>query len=600
MSADRGRTRVNGIARSRSSKTPGWLRSVAAALVLVLPANEALAQRGSVSGQRASTSRTVSGNTSTRTTTAQTRSGQTATGTRSVSKEGDTVTVDRQAQSSSGASVDKQKEYQIDDGRVESVDRTVAATDRYGRTAQWDGKAEREGNGWEFEGEGKNRAGQNVEVDGYGARGYYGSGVVADVEGGRYGNRTVVAGRAYGGPAYVSSLPYGARPYTYHGRPYYMHGGVYYRPYPVHGVVVYGYIPPPYYVYYPTPPVGAIVVTVAALTLLYSDGAYYKKTSSGGTTQYQVVPAPAGASVPGTALPPERAAVTIAGQTYFLYGNTFYRRVVTNGQESFVAVTRPAGVLTVRAMPPDIEAVPVGSLTYFRSSMRYYLAYLDPSGEELYVVVDTPAGAKPPPTSVAAQAVPSTGVQPASTAPPRAVPVKVDLSVPSGASVPVVFISTLSSESAKAGQTFQAYLNSDLTASGRLVAPKGAKVHGRVVEAKSGTGLGGAPLLVLELTDIEIGSQMYALSTTQVRLAAEGKKPGKKIVGGALLGAGIGGIIEGGDGAAVGAVVGAAAGTAAAAASSGNHVGPSAGSILEFPLARALTVSVLVPGATAS
>jgi hypothetical protein len=62
-----------------------------------------------------------------------------------------------------------------------------------------------------------------------------------------------------------------------------MHGGVYYRPYTVHGRVVYGYIPPPYYVYYPSPPVGAIVVTVAAMTLLYWDGTYYKKTTTGGS-----------------------------------------------------------------------------------------------------------------------------------------------------------------------------------------------------------------------------------------------------------------------------------------------------------------------------
>jgi hypothetical protein len=134
----------------------------------------------------------------------------------------------------------------------------------------------------------------------------------------------------------------------------------------------------------------------------------------------------------------------------------------------------------------------------------------------------------------------------------------------------------------------------------RLVAPKGARVSGRVVEAKSGTGMGGAPVLTLELTDMEIGGQMYGLSTSQVRLTMEGKKPTKKIVGGALLGAGIGGIVEGGDGAAVGAVVGGLAGTAAASASSGNQVGPAAGSVLEFPLANALTVSVLVAGVAAA
>jgi hypothetical protein len=137
-------------------------------------------------------------------------------------------------------------------------------------------------------------------------------------------------------------------------------------------------------------------------------------------------------------------------------------------------------------------------------------------------------------------------------------------------------------------------------ASGRLVAPKGARVSGRVIEAKSGSGMGGAPVLSMELSDIEIGGQIYGLATSQVRLSMEGKKPTKKIVGGVLLGAGIGGIVEGGDGAAVGAVVGGLAGTAAAAASSGHQVGPAAGSVVEFPLSRTFTVSVLGPGVAAT
>ena len=150
--------------------------------------------------------------------------------------------MNRNVQTSSGASKSSQKTYEMDDGRVESVERDVQATSRSGQTASWEGKAERSGYGWEFEGEGKNRYGQDVEAEGYGARGPYGGGVVADVEGGRYGDRTVVAGRAYGGPVHAASLPYGARPYNYHGHSYYGYGGAYYRPYTYHGVPYYGYM----------------------------------------------------------------------------------------------------------------------------------------------------------------------------------------------------------------------------------------------------------------------------------------------------------------------------------------------------------------------
>ena len=427
----------------RITRFPAHACLVAATLLVLLPVTDAFAQRsrGSVRStnrsagtrstgtrSRATTDRTVSGNTSTRNTTAETRRGETVTGSRTVTKGDDSLTVNRELQSSSGASVSKEKQVEFDDGRVESVERDVSATDRYGRTAQYSGKAEREGYGWEFEGEGKNRFGQNVEVDGYGARGYYGSGVVADVEGGRYGNRTVVAGRPYGGRAYVSQLPYGSRPYNYWGRPYYGHGGIYYRPYPIHGVVVYGYIPPPYWVYYPAPPVGAIVVTVAAATLLYSEGTYYQKTTTGGSTQYQVVPAPAGATIPAAALPPDRATITISGQKYFLFGNTFYKNVAAGSTASYIAVTRPVGVVTVKALPPDVDAVSVGSLTYFKTPQtppRYYLTYLDPSGEESYVVVDAP----PAPTQLPAQASAPGAPAQAAAAPAPVAPARLDLTL---------------------------------------------------------------------------------------------------------------------------------------------------------------------------
>ena len=125
-------------------RLPALTCLAAIALSVLVPVGDAFAQqRGSVrstnrssGSQRATTERTVSGNTSSRTTTGQTRQGETVTGSRNVTKDGDTVNVDRNVQSSSGASVSKSKEIEVDDGRVESVERNVSATDRYGRTAQ--------------------------------------------------------------------------------------------------------------------------------------------------------------------------------------------------------------------------------------------------------------------------------------------------------------------------------------------------------------------------------------------------------------------------------------------------------------------------------
>jgi len=590
--------------------------SVALILGLALPEAPAFAaqKRGSVrsvnktpsggswSGARSSgtTSRTATSDGSSRTTTAQTRSGQSATATRDVSKSGDEVTVDRNVQSSTGASKSSQKTYETDDGRVQSVERDVQATSRSGQTANWEGKAERSGYGWEFEGEGKNRYGQDVKAEGYGARGPYGAGVVADVEGGRYGDRTVVAGRAYGGPVHAASLPYGARPYNYRGHAYYGHAGVYYRPYHYHGVAYYHYIPPPWGCYYTTVPVGAIALTIAGMALLYSDGTYYKTTYVEGATQYQVVAPPAGASLPaGTALPADRATITISGTTYYLYGNTFYKRVVADGKESFVVVTKPAGVVAVKALPADFEPMQAGSMMYFRSKDRYYLNYLDPSGEELYVVVDAPKGAVPavpataPKSASAAKAPAATTATKAAAPAPAAKPQAVTLTAPANTPMTVRVAAEVNSGTAKAGQRFQGNLDADLVANGRVLATRGTKVYGRVVEATAGTGTGGKPSLTLELTDVEVGGHVVPLSTAPVSFSGEAKKAGKKVLGGAALGAGIGGMIDGGEGAAWGAAAGAVVGIAAAKSSPGNQVAVAAGTALEFRLAKELSVDVI-------
>ena len=552
---------------------------------------------GSWSNARSSGTTTTSrtSDSASRSTTAQTRSGESVNANRNVTKSGDEVTVNRNAQSSSGASKSSQKTYEMDDGHVESVERNTQATNKYGQSASWEGKAERSGAGWEFEGEGHNKYGQKVEAEGYGARGPYGGGVVADVEGGRYGDRTVVAGRAYGGPVHAAQLPYGARPYNYHGHSYYGYGGAYYHPYYYHGAPYYHYMPPPWGCYYSTVPVGAIALTVAGMALLYSDGTYYQTTYVEGATQYQVVAPPAGASLPaGTSLPADRATITIAGVTYYLYGNTFYKRVVTNGQESFVVVTKPAGIVAVKALPADFEPMQAGSMMYFRAKDRYYLNYLDPSGEELYLVVDAPKGAVPAiPAEAAAAPKAAAGAAPPPA--PAAKPKAVTLTARAGMPVTARVATEVSSATAQAGQRFQANLEADLVADdGRVVATRGTRVYGRVVAAKAGTGTGGAPQLTVELTDIEVGGRVVALATEPVSYTAEAKKAGKKVLGGAALGAGIGGMVDGGEGAAWGAAAGAVVGVAAAKSSPGNQVAIAAGTAVEFRLARPLSVEIVV------
>jgi uncharacterized protein DUF6515 len=532
---------------------------------------------GSWSNARSSgtTSRSTSGNTSSRNTTAQTRGGETVNANRNVSKDGDTVTVDRNVQSSSGASKSSQKQYEMDDGRVESVERDVQATSRSGQSANWEGKAEREGYGWEFEGEGQNRYGQEVEAKGYGARGPYGKGVVADVEGGRYGDRTVVAGGAYGGRAYAGTLPYGSRPYSYYGRSYYGYGGHYYRPYYGH----YYPVPPPwgYCCYDSGDLVGAMMLTAVGMSLLYSDGTYYEKTTVQGETQYKVVAPPAGTALPQNAVPADAATVTVAGTTYYYFGNAFYKVAPQGGSLGFVVVAKPAGVTLLAALPADVQPQQAGEITYLVSGGKYYMPYLDLSGKEQYLLLDPPKAGAAAGTATKAIA----------------------LTVPAGTVLNVRLASDVSSKQ-KAGERFQGNLESDLIAGGQLVAARGTRVYGRVASAKAGTGMGGDPSLAIEITDIEVGGKVVPVVTSQAAAQAEGKKPGKKILGTAALGAGIGAAIDGGEGAAWGAGVGAVVGTAAAKSSGGKQVTFPAGTTIEFRTTQVLTVQKQVAVASAA
>ena len=485
----------------------------------------------------------------------------------------------------------------MDDGRVESVERNTQATNRYGQTASWEGKAERSGAGWEFEGEGKNKYGQKVEAEGYGARGPYGGGVVADVEGGRYGDRTVVAGRAYGGPVHAASLPYGARPYNYHGHSYYGYGGAYYRPYTYHGVPYYGYMPPPWGCYYSTVPVGAIALTVAGMALLYSDGTYYKTTYVEGATQYQVVAPPAGASLPaGTSLPADRASITIAGVTYYLYGNTFYKRVVTNGQESFVVVTKPAGRRRREGAARGLRA---------DAGRQHGLLPLEgPLLPEL-------------PRPERRGAVPGGRRADGGRAgdpgrPPRAAPQAAAAAAPAPGP-------------GRQAQGRHAHGAAEHARSRCAWPPRSARAPRRPASASRATSTPtssrttgaswppGAPGSTagssrprrgreraarrssrVELTDVEVGGRVVPLSTEPVSFTGEAKKAGKKVLGAAALGAGIGGMIDGGEGAAWGAGAGAVVGVAAAKSSPGNQVAVAAGTAVEFRLARPLSVDIVV------
>jgi hypothetical protein len=495
--------------------------------------------------------------------------------------------MERQSQASTGASREVSKEVEIDEGRVDKVERESSATGRYGETVEREGKVEREGYGAaSFEGEAKTSTGREAEVEGVAGYGAYGRrGVVADVDTNYRGDWTVAAGRGPYGAA-VTRLPQGYRPYTYYGRSYYHYGYAYYRPYTYGGVPYYFVVPPPYGVVYTTVPTGAMIITVGAVTYYYADHVCYKKTSSQGSAGYEVVPPPEG--VQASELPPERATVTVGDTTYYYYKNTFYREVLRQGEIQYAVVNKPRGAVTVNALPAEFEIVqtPSGG-SYFAHQGQYYLPYLEPNGNELYVAVDPPANSKPQ-VPVAS----SEGVALAERS----------LTVPAGTSIPIRLASELSSATSQTGQRFTAYLDDEIKVGEILAAPQGSKVYGMVAEVQQAGSMSGQSKLTLRLTEIDINGRVIPLMADPylVQGAPESKDTAKKIGGAAAIGAVIGAIADGGSGAAIGAAVGAGAGTAASAATEGKAATMPAQTQVKFTLQQPLTVPITVKVASAT
>jgi hypothetical protein len=165
-------------------------------------------------------------------------------------------------------------------------------------------------------------------------------------------------------------------------------------------------------------------------------------------------------------------------------------------------------------------------------------------------------------------------------------PQKVKVTVPAGTRILIRTIDPIDSSKQQAGYRFTASLETNLQVDDVVVAPRGTMVYGRLAAAQSAGRMSGSSQLTLELTDIMIKGTAYPLltSTYEVKGQGEGSKTAKKVIGGAGLGALIGGVAGGGKGAGIGALAGAGAGTAVAASKKGQQLTIPRETLLEFRL----------------
>ncbi len=144
---------------------------------------------------------------------------------------------------------------------------------------------------------------------------------------------------------------------------------------------------------------------------------------------------------------------------------------------------------------------------------------------------------------------------------------------------------SLSTETAKPGDRFVATLEEPVYEGNRVVARKGARAEGIVVDSDEGGRVKGVATLTVKLSRFELSSGKSAEITSDpivVEANATKGEDATKIGLTTGIGAGLGALLGGGKGAAVGAVAGAATGTGVVLATHGEPAVIPSESVMEF------------------
>jgi hypothetical protein len=153
---------------------------------------------------------------------------------------------------------------------------------------------------------------------------------------------------------------------------------------------------------------------------------------------------------------------------------------------------------------------------------------------------------------------------------------------------------SLSTSKSQTGDSFKATLDQPIVIDGLVVAERGSRVEGRVVESDPGGRVQGLAKLTLELVRLDSSDgQRLRLQTEPFSKEAqnEKKRDVAKVGAAAGIGAAIGAIAGGGKGAAIGAVIGGATGAGGVAATRGGAAEVPAETRMTFRLRDPITVT---------
>jgi hypothetical protein len=138
--------------------------------------------------------------------------------------------------------------------------------------------------------------------------------------------------------------------------------------------------------------------------------------------------------------------------------------------------------------------------------------------------------------------------------------------VPAGTILNVRTTQPVSAESSYVGMQLNAIVDDPVDVGGQIVIPRGAAATLEVVGVERSSNLKGRDRISFRVTALRFDGQTYRVATNDVEFKgrSEGKRTAQKVIGGAGIGAVVGGLLGGGTGAALGATAGGTTGAVVA------------------------------------
>lgn len=158
------------------------------------------------------------------------------------------------------------------------------------------------------------------------------------------------------------------------------------------------------------------------------------------------------------------------------------------------------------------------------------------------------------------------------------------ITIPAGTFFMARTSETIDSRRHAAGHRFTMALEADIVVDGKVAAPKGTVIYGRLAESKQAGRIAGKSELTIELTHIMLNNQMFPIMTSGIKAVAE-EGSGSDTTKKAARGAAIGALADGKSGAKKGAKIG----LGVAVLTRGASINIPQGTLLEFTLAAPFT-----------